>query len=275
MNNKKAVLKSISDRIVYLSDITKGNQPILAVFYALLGEFYADISFQDRATKILSSLLSEKNISPWFYNGEQGLYWALLYLNKKGVLELTDSLYERILQFVHRFECTWGQIPQELYPTKFSWGDSFLLMEVWKSEESYIRYFIEELLIMRLDKAEQFIINGAGNKTNIDIINWLGCYYLIRFCVSNNIFPCKAEFLLSQAIIESKKLSKEISDISSILLGNITEFHDSWLNFDIGLHLAILNVDFPYNRVNTSLFLEVSDIDYLVGLGIWVLNELE
>lgn len=276
MIDPKEVITQIHDKIEDLSGTTECNKPFLSIFYALYSAVTSDEPAFNRASELLSELTGRQDNSPWFYNGWQGVYWSILYLNDKGLIDLNNNLRERILMFLNKFEASWGQIPNELYPSSFIWGDSLLLMSMWAEDLSYTRYLIEERIIMRLDCAEKYL-DEVAEKLNYTFFNLMGCCSLIAFCVDNGIFPVKAEMLLSKAIILSNQLPNEEKKMLKCLCACEDTIYKYAVQLDQSIYPFIFNLkNLKYEfKVSTDEITKCPNLDWLICYGILILNNLE
>lgn len=273
-----SILDYIITKIKVLRNLDGSDacQSLVALLYALYGEYFGDSNKQQTATDILSKLLASTNDSPWFFHGEQSLYWTLQLLNKKGLLSMTSSLHERIIRFISRFEVSWGQVPYNLYPHKFQWGDSMLLSQMWNNDDSYCRYFIEELLIMRIERAEDALNRVRNNIEAESYLNLLGCCYLIKFCIDHNIYPYKAKELADKILIISFSSPTNIRLCIQNVLGVSSEPIHEMSMYQLGLYSVLFNSPsmFQPNHVQIHNTLGNYSTNDLFGYGLGLLNQL-
>lgn len=190
-----------------------GKMLLHTMLYIHTGDLQSLASSQ----KLLNLLLSKFESSLFssdrsFSRGILGFVWAVGIMDNWGILQDGTELKMRLSRILS-FKSPLDDTPLRMDLQDIVYGEGLAESVIWRNEETFFRYRLQESLISRIDDVSHFLKKGISN-----ISLWgspsLSFIYSIYFFLMNmrtlGIYPYKVEHLLE----EYKRINMDLSEFS-------------------------------------------------------------
>lgn len=174
----------------------------LALFLALYSEYFHNLHARNLTEKILELLINDKKISSdTLLDGKLGLAWALLYLNRKEIIDNRSITSTGIVNNIYKeFNMRYFASPIPVINDKLFSVGIFLQMKL-SSEDSLENFYVHEKLINLVDECERLLtqsIDYVYTPEELSLPMLHSLQYFLQECIHKKISTYKALSLLPE-----------------------------------------------------------------------------